>query len=360
MSSMKAVVCTEFAGLNADGRPAERVKPICEVLRLNEIPSPSVGSNDVLVKVHFAGVQYPDLLQAQGFYQVKPQLPYTPGADLSGVIQQLGSDVPAELGLKVGDRVVGQVETGALAELAAVPSDSILKVPNNVPLDGVANLGRNYFAAYHSLKVISDLQPGQAVLVDGASGGVGMAAIRLAKAMGAMVVAGVSREARRQVVLDAGADAAFVYGNSLDSSKAFKNEVREYLNSDGRPDGFDVILDMVQGELFETALLSLVRPLGKVCLIGFTAGQKAIRPGMILIKQASVVGSLWSPWAKAHPQQHRDNMEQVMQYFADGKIIAQPDRTFRFQDYLKAFELFEQREGQGNTVVQIASDAKAS
>ena len=359
MSEMKAVVCREFAGLQADGRAADSVKPIREVLSLSGVPMPACGPAEVLVQVHFAGIQYPDLLQAQGFYQVKPELPYTPGADLSGLIVQLGSEVPDELGLSVGDRVIGQVETGALAEFASVPVDSLLKVPAGVPMDGVANLGRNYFAAYHSLKVISDLQPGQSVLIDGASGGVGMAAIRLAKAMGATVVGGVSRDARRQTILDAGADAAFVYGNDANSYKTFKNEVREYMVSEGRPEGFDVILDMVQGDLFETALLSLIRPLGKVCLIGFTAGQKSIRPGMILIKQASVVGSLWSPWARANPEQHRSNAAEVMQFFADGKISAQPDRTFAFDDYLQAFELFENREGRGNTVVQIAEEPQA-
>lgn len=356
---MKAVHCSEFAGLNVDGRPAENVKPIREVLSFCDAPKPVIGSNEALIQVHFAGVQYPDLLQAQGFYQVKPKLPYTPGADLSGVVVQLGTDVAAELGFAVGDRVVGQVETGALAEFASVPVDSLLKVPTGVPLDGVANLGRNYFAAYHSLKVISDLQPGQSVLVDGASGGVGMAAIRLAKSMGATVVAGVSRESRQQAVLDAGANAAFVYGDSVDAYKAFKNDVRDYLNSNGRPEGLDVILDMVQGDLFETALLSLIRPLGKVCLIGFTAGQKAIRPGMILIKQASVVGSLWSPWAKANPQQHRVNAAEIMNFFAHGKIDAQPDRTFAFQDCVGAFELFEKREGRGNTVIQVAESVGA-
>ncbi|MDE0830492.1 MAG: alcohol dehydrogenase catalytic domain-containing protein, partial [Vicinamibacterales bacterium] len=186
---MKAVRCHRYAGLDADGRPVPTPGPLRDVLSLDEIPQPECSDGQVLIRTHYAGVQYPDALQAQGLYQHKPSLPYVPGMDVAGTVMQAGAGADH---VAVGDRVIAQMSLGGLAEAVVVPASSVWKTPGDIDLSKCANLGRNFFPAYHSLKVLGDVKAGDLVLVDGASGGVGMAAVELAKAMGAQVIAGVS------------------------------------------------------------------------------------------------------------------------------------------------------------------------
>ena len=177
---IRAVRCHRYAGLGDDGRPVPTPDPLSDVLSLDEVPAPECAEGHVLVSVNYAGVQYPDALQAQGLYQERPPLPYVPCMDLTGTVLEVG---PGVSDLHNGDRVIAQVNPGALAEVVGVAAGSVFKAPDNVPLSKCANIGRNFFAAYHSLRVIGEIGPGDLVLVDGASGGVGMAAVELAKAM---------------------------------------------------------------------------------------------------------------------------------------------------------------------------------
>jgi NADPH:quinone reductase len=341
-----------YAGLDEHGKPLATPDPLSEVLSLDEIDAPACTAGHVLVAANYAGVQYPDALQAQGLYQDKPPLPYIPGMDLTGRVIEVGDGVTE---LVVGDRVIAQMSIGALAETVRVNAQSVWKAPENVHLSQCANIGRNYFSSYHSLKNIGELGPDDLVLVDGASGGVGMAAIELAKAMGARVIAGVSIPQKKALPAAAGADRVFCYGRDRDRFKTFKDAVREAAAELGHPHGVDLVVDVVQGELFET-LISTVRPLGKICLVGFTAGQKPIRPGMLLIKQAAAVGSMWGAWARMNPARHQQNVSEILGFLARGAIQGRADRVYPFERFLEAFQLFETNQGRGNTVVCIREE----
>lgn len=206
---------------------------------------------------------------------MRPRLEYTPGMDNTGIVRRVGSQVKS---VKVGDRVLATMlkegGTGAMADIVKVPASLVYKIPDNVPLEACANVGRNYFAAYHSLKTIGKIGQSSLVLVDGASGGVGMATIELAKAMGAKVIAGVSSEKKMKFPKQVGADIVLTYGRTKKTFRLFKTQVQQACKQLGHPEGVDLVVDMVQGELFESALVSVTRPLGTICLVGFTAGQR--------------------------------------------------------------------------------------
>jgi NADPH2:quinone reductase len=369
---IQAVQVHEFAALEKGPKGTFRPrqpssKKLREVLSLDSIPRPVLERQDqVVIETRYVGIQYPDALQAQGLYQVRPPLPYVPSMDVTGVVVAVGSQVKQTAALRVGDRVVATMlqngGTGGMAQVVVAPASCVYKVPLNLHLSQCANIGRNYFAAYHSLKTIGSVGRDSLVLVDGASGGVGMATIELAKAMGATVIAAVSTPEKKQPPQSVGADAVVCYGPPTKDKKQrkhnykqFRNQVRQAAKALGHSQGVDLVIDMVQGSLFET-LLSCVRPLGTIALVGFTAGQTPIRPGLLLVKEVNVVGSLWGRWALEYPRQHQQNVHEILHFLASGVIQPRVDRIFSLKHFADAFELFETNQGRGNTVVAFQEE----
>ena len=366
---MRAVRCHRFAALDRGGKPLPSPSPVRDVLRLERVPRPvlnrdsSEDADKVLISTRYAGIQYPDYLQAMGQYQIRPALPYTPGMDVAGVVIDKGRDVSDD-DVRVGDEVYANTAlcpdggggTGGLAECVRVSSMAVFPIPAGLDLGCVANVGRNYCAAYHSLGVIGDAGPDDLVLVTGSSGGVGMATIELARAMGCRVIAGVSSMEKAGPPTSAGADRVLAYGRDAASHAKFKAGVRAAASELGHPGGASLIVDVVHGDLFENALLSCVVPLGKICLVGFAGGQRPIRPGLLLVKEAMVVGSLWGRWARENPIEFRINMNRILNYMADGVIKARADTIFPLEEYANAFELYEGNRGRGNTVISMMDD----
>jgi len=372
---MRAVRCHRFAAFDKL-QPAvllPKPSPVRDVLHLDYIPQPNFIRHDsiedadqVVIQTRYAGIQYPDFLQARGLYQIRPQLPYIPGMDIAGIVIDKGRNV-TDAQIKIGDGVYANTALctngnngglGGLSEYVRVTSNAVFPLPLQLhnKLSSVANIGRNYCAAYHSLKVIGNVSSSDLILVTGASGGVGMATIELGKAMGCKVIAGVSSiDKAGGAPLSVGADIVLPYGHDEKSQTNFKASVKAASATLGHPQGVSLIVDVVHGDLFTNALVSCIKPLGKICLVGFAGGQRPIKPGLLLIKEAMVVGSLWGRWARENPIEFRTNMNEILNYMADGSITARVDNMFMLEEYAKAFELYEGNEGRGNTVISITA-----
>jgi NADPH2:quinone reductase len=280
-SAMRAIVVDEF------GPP--------EQLRVAEVPPPVPGVSEVLVRVHAAPVNYVDLLVVGGTYQFLPRRPFIPGKGPAGVVTALGPEVT---GLSVGDRVLAMAEQGGYAEAVALCADQCYRLPPRMSFLEAASLSLVYDTAWFALRERARLVPGETVLVLGASGGVGRAAVQLARAMGAHVLAGIARPERGPAVLTAGAHAVIDL-----SSQDLRNTLREqvYAATDGH--GADIILDPLGGTVFSAALRALAW-CGRLVVIGFAAGGiPMLKANYLLLKNIEVSGLQVSDYRKRRPAQ---------------------------------------------------------
>ncbi len=283
-------------------------------MRVADVPRPTVDAleaDSVLVRVRAAGLNFADTLTIGGSYQEKQALPFVPGAELCGDIVALGTGVQ---GLQAGDRVMGQVSAGAFAEWAVVHKDRLARVPAAMPDAVAAGFYIPYGTALCALRERGRLEPGQTLLVLGAAGAVGLAAVQVGKALGARVI-GISRSAsKRDAVMQAGAD-VFVAWSAGDLKNA--------LEQAGAGGGVDVVLDMVGGD----ATLAAVRCLkfeGRLVVVGFTSGQApALRSNHILVKNIDIVGCYWGPYQQLRPAQTRQSFETLFDWYREGRLDPQ-------------------------------------
>ena len=322
---MKAVLCKVLG-------PAQN-------LVLEEVASPRPKHNEILLDVHAAGVNFPDTLIIEGKYQFQPPLPFSPGAEAAGVVAAVGERAGT---FKVGDRVMALTGWGAFAEQVAVPSYNVLPIPAQMDFTTAAAFGMAYGTSMHALRQRGQLKAGETLLVLGASGGVGLAAVEIGKAMGARVIAAASSAEKLAMAKAAGADELIDYGQ-----KSLKDEIKRLTGGQG----VDVIYDPVGGELFDHAVRGLAWN-GRLLVVGFASGRIPQLPAnLVLLKGAAVLGVFWGAFAQRQPEDNAENFRQLFAWHAEGKLKPLVSRTYPLAEAGVAIDCLGQRKAVGKQVV---------
>ncbi|TDF41841.1 NADPH:quinone oxidoreductase family protein [Alteromonadaceae bacterium M269] len=307
---MKAIVCEEFAGV--------------EKLQYKEVPDPIAKKGQVVIDVKASGVNFPDGLLVQGLYQMKPELPFVPGSEVAGVVSEIGEGVPH---LKVGQRVIGITQLGGYAEKVACNAMHTMPIPGPIPDDEAAALVTAHATAHHALKQRAKIQPGETLVVTGAAGGTGLAAVQIGKAMGAKVVAVCSTQEKLDVAKANGADILINY-----KEKDLKAELKAL--NDGK--GVDVVYECVGGDAFDACSRCMAWN-GRLLVIGFASGEIPKFPvNLSLVKGYSVVGVFWGSFTAHQPQDFMQNMQELVKWYLEGKVKVVIDETFSLADTDKA------------------------
>lgn len=328
---MKALIVTEHGPL--------------EKLSYGEFPDPKPGKGEVLVDVHAASVNFPDLLVIGGTYQNLPPRPFVPGKDLAGVVAAVGEGVTR---VKVGDRVVAQIEHGAFAEQAVVREVLCFVMPKKMPFEEGAAMGLTYLTAHNALIERANFKAGETVLVTGAAGGVGLACVQLAKALGATVVAAVSSEEKARVARESGADHV-VRTDVPDLRESFRKQVFDAVGKRG----IDLVLENVGGEVFD-ACLRVMAWCGRLVIIGFAGGRiPEVKAGYLLVKNISLIGLQSSDYRERTPEVVRHAYDHLFALYEQGKLKPHVMAIYPMKDYLTALHLVQDRKVLGKVVMTL-------
>jgi len=326
---MRALLCESF------GPP--------ETLQLREVPTPEPGEGELLIRAHYAGVNFPDSLIIDNKYQIKPPLPFSPGGELAGVVAAVG---PGVTDFKVGDRVAALSTWRAFADYVVVQAHRVIHVPDTVPLDVAGAITMTYGTSHYALKVRGQLKAGETLLVLGAAGGVGLAAVELGKAMGAKVIAGASTPEKLQIAKDFGADELIDYSTQ---------DLKATLKALTRGKGVDVIYDPVGDRLAEPAFRSVAWQ-GRYLVVGFAGGQiPAIPLNLPLVKGASIVGVFWGESTDRAPKEHAENMAELYGWLVQGKLKPLISKRFMLEDAGAAIRWVMDRKATGKVVVDMGA-----
>jgi NADPH2:quinone reductase len=322
---MKAVLCKEY------GPP--------ESLVLEEVASPQPSKGQVVVSVKSCGVNFPDTLIIQGKYQFKPAMPFSPGGEVAGVVKEVGEGVD---NFKVGDRVIVSAVFGGFAEEIVADTNRVLPMPARVDFVPASAFMLTYGTSYYALKDRAQIKPGETLLVLGAAGGVGLAAVELGKLLGAQVIAAASSDEKLAVCRQYGADEVINY-----ASEDLKERVKTL--SGGK--GVDVIYDPVGGEYSEAALRGMAWG-GRFLVIGFAAGEIPRIPlNLTLLKSCSIVGVFWGAFTEREPKQNQENIRQLLGWLAEGKLKPHISATYPLSQTAQALNDMLQRKVQGKVVL---------
>ena len=324
---MRAVLCTAFEGIKS--------------LTIGETSGPRPKSDEVLIDVYAASVSYMDYLMVSGGYQMRPPLPYVPGTDAAGLVVAVGSQVDR---FRPGDRVTCEGWYGGFAEQMTAKASRTGRLPNNVDFSVGSTVLHIYMTAYYSLAHRARVEPGETVLVTGASGGVGLACVELARLLGARVIGAVGSAAKASIVRDYGAEAIIDYS---------KEDVRDRVKALTSGEGIDVCIDTVGGGLFGT-LARLMRWNGRLLPIGFAGGEVPSLPmNLPLLKNFSIVGVFTGAWADRFPDQSSRATEKLLQWVSEGKLRPHIDRVLPLEQAAEAMGAIAHRSVAGRIVLMV-------
>lgn len=317
-------------------------------LVLEDLADPAPGAGEVLLAVKACGVNYPDVLIIEDKYQFKPARPFAPGGEVAGVVEAVGAGVTR---VKVGERVIGQAGWGGMAEKIVLTEARCIPMPDGMSFEEGAAFIMTYGTSHYALKQRAALKAGETLLVLGAAGGVGLAAVELGKAAGARVVAACSSQAKVDLCLAHGADAGVVYPRGPFDKEGRKALADHFKEACGKS-GADVIYDAVGGDYAEAALRAIAWE-GRFLVIGFPAGIPAIPLNLALLKGCQIVGVFWGSWTGREPQANQDNIHDLMALYAEGKIKPHVSARYPMDRAGEAITDLAERRAQGKIVVTI-------
>lgn len=318
-----------------------------ESLVLTDAPDPVAGEGEVVIAVKAAGVNFPDSLIIEDRYQFKPERPFAPGGEIAGVVESVGAGVTQ---VKVGDRVIGSVGWGGFAEKVKAPASRVLPIPDAMPFDEASAFILTYGTSYYALKDRGQLKQDETLLVLGAAGGVGIAAVELAKAMGARVVAGVSSEEKAKFAREHGADQTVIYPPGAFAREQAKQVSDSFKHATGG--GADVVYDAVGGGYCEPALRAMNWN-GRYLVVGFPAGIPKPPLNLTLLKSTSIVGVFWGASVAREPKLHEQNTRELFALYAAGKIRPRISQRFPLAEGARAIRALMDRKATGKLVVVI-------
>lgn len=323
---MKAIVCEEFASV--------------EKLKYQDVPDPVAKKGHVVVDIKACGVNFPDGLLVQGLYQMKPPFPFIPGSEVAGVITELGEGVKH---LKVGQRVIALCMLGGYAEKVACPASHCMPIPDAIPDEEAAALPTAHATAHHALKQRAKVQPGETLLVTGAAGGTGLAAVQIGKQMGAKVIAVCSTQEKLDMAKANGADILINY-----TETDLKTAIKEV--TDGK--GVDVVYECVGGDTFHACSRSMAWN-GRLLVVGFAGGTIPEFPvNLSLVKGYSVVGVFWGSFTQHQPQEFAANMQELLTWYVQGKVKVVVDEVVPLAKAKDALNKVMNREVKGKMTLQ--------
>jgi NADPH2:quinone reductase len=322
---MKALLCTRYGG------PDD--------LEIQNLPDPQPGPGEALVRVKAAALNFFDTLIIAGKYQYKPQMPFSPSAELAGVVEAVGEGVTS---VRADDRVAAYVGSGAARDMITVDAARLVRIPDGLDFDRAAGVCVTYGTTLHALKDRADLKPGETLAVLGASGGVGIAAVELGKIMRARVIACASSDEKLAFAREHGADEAINYA---------KEDLKEALRRATGGKGVDVIYDPVGGPYAELALRSIAWK-GRFLVVGFAAGEIPKIPlNLALLKGCDIVGVFWGSFIERDPAGHRANTEQLLQWCAQGKLSAHVHAVYPLAEAAAALKAIAARQVMGKIIL---------